>query len=100
MPLVRAELRATDIDLAQVDAAGPQGAPLGGVLQARAVVRGKGDSVHNLMADANGSIVAVIPHGDIRSAFAELTGIDLAGVGLLLTQDKGHAAIRCGGRPV
>ena len=65
-------------------------------MQARAVITGKGDSLHNLMAGADGSLAAVIPHGDIRSAFAELTGIDLAGVGLLLTHDHGRAPIRCG----
>jgi len=48
------------------------------------------------MAAANGSFVAVIPHGDIRSAFPELLGIDLKGVGLLLTGDDGRAPIRCG----
>jgi AsmA family protein len=48
------------------------------------------------MSDADGSLVAVIPHGDIRSAFAELTGIDLAGLGLFLTKSEARAPIRCG----
>jgi len=65
-------------------------------MQARVLISGQGDSLHALMAHADGSLAAVIPHGDIRSAFAELTGIDLAGVGLLLTHDQGRAAIRCG----
>jgi uncharacterized protein involved in outer membrane biogenesis len=52
--------------------------------------------VHSLMGNADGSFAAVVPHGDIRAAFAELTGIDLKGVGLLLAHDNGHAAIRCG----
>ena len=94
VPTVRMDVRATNIQLDQLKGAGP--APLGGVLQARAVIRGKGDSLHSLMADADGSLVAVVPHGDIRSAFAELTGIDMKGVGLLLARDNGHAAIRCG----
>ena len=97
IPRVRMDMRATDIDLAQLKGSGPaSAAPLTGVLQARAVIKGRGDSVHNLMADADGSFAAVIPHGDIRAAFAELTGIDLSGLGLLLTKDQQRAPIRCG----
>lgn len=97
VPRVRMDVRATDINLAQLKGAGPaSAAPLTGVLQARAVIKGRGDSVHNVMADADGSFAAVIPHGDIRSAFAELTGIDLSGLGLLLTKDQARAPIRCG----
>ncbi len=71
----------------QLKGAGPgSAAPLAGVMQARAVIEGRGIRVHNLMADADGSFAAVIPHGDIRAAFAELTGIDLSGLGLLLTK--------------
>ena len=97
MPQVRMDVRAIGIDLEQLKGSKPGAtAPVDGVMQARAVIDGKGDSVHRLMADANGSFVAVIPHGDIRAAFAELTGIDLKGVGLLVTGDNGHASIRCG----
>ncbi len=97
VPRVRMDVRATNVSLDQLKGSDPaSAAPVGGVLQARAVIRGKGDSVHKVMAGADGSFAAVIPHGDIRSALAELTGIDMAGVGLLLTQDKGRAPIRCG----
>ncbi|HTV78831.1 MAG TPA: AsmA family protein [Steroidobacteraceae bacterium] len=97
IPQVRMDVRAVNINLDQLKSAklGPN-APVDGVMQARAVIQGKGDSVHRLMADANGSFVVVIPHGDIRSAFPELLGIDLKGVGLLLTGDNAHAPIRCG----
>ena len=97
IPRVRMDLRATDIDLVQLKGSAPaSAAPLTGVLQARAVIKGRGDSVHTVMSDADGSFAAVIPHGDIRSALAELTGIDLSGLGLLLTKDQGRAPIRCG----
>ncbi len=97
LPRVRMDMRATNVNLEQLKGTGPASvAPVGGTLQARAVIQGRGDSVHNLMKDANGSFAAVIPHGDIRSAFAELTGIDLAGLGLLLAKDQGRAPIRCG----
>jgi hypothetical protein len=97
IPRVRMDLRASDVNLEQIKGSDPaSAAPLTGVLQARAVIRGRGDSVHNVMADADGSFAAVIPHGDIRSAFAELTGIDLSGLGLLLTKDQTRAPVRCG----
>ncbi|HEY1899927.1 MAG TPA: AsmA family protein [Steroidobacteraceae bacterium] len=97
VPKVRLDLRAINIRLDQFKGGGAAAAPLDGVLQARAVLQGNGDSVHALMSDANGSLVAIIPHGDIRSAFAELTGVDVAaGVGLVLTKDQQRAAIRCG----
>jgi hypothetical protein len=97
VPLVRMDIRATDISLEQLKGTGPaSAAPLTGILQARAVLKGRGDSVHKVMADADGSFAAVIPHGDIRSAFAELTGIDLSGLGLLLTKNEKLAPIRCG----
>jgi uncharacterized protein involved in outer membrane biogenesis len=97
IPRVRMDMHATDINLALLKGSGPaSAAPLTGVLQARAVIKGRGDSVHNVMTDADGSFAAVIPHGDIRSAFAELTGIDLSGLGLLLTKDQRRAPIRCG----
>jgi uncharacterized protein involved in outer membrane biogenesis len=39
----------------------------------------------------------VIPHGEIRAAFAELTGINvLSGLGLLLTKETDKTDIRCG----
>jgi len=53
--------------------------------------------VRSLMADANGTVTGVIPQGDIRAAFAELTGIDVAaGLGLLFKKPDDRAAIRCG----
>jgi AsmA family protein len=68
-----------------------------GVMQARAVVDGTGDSVHTVMSNANGRFTVVLPNGEIRSAFAELTGINVAkGLGLLLTKPEDKAEIRCG----
>ena len=97
IPQVHMDVRAIGINLEQLKSSKPgASAPADGVMQARAVIDGKGDSVHLLMAEANGSFVAVVPHGDIRSAFPELLGIDLKGIGLLITADHGRAPIRCG----
>ena len=97
-PRVHLDVRATDVELGQIKGKAPTAtAPLGGIFQARASIDGRGDSVRNLMADANGTVTAIIPHGDIRAAFAELTGVDVAeGVGLLLKKPDDRALIRCG----
>lgn len=98
LPQVRMELRAADIQLAQLKGKGSTAEPpVDGVLDARAVIEGRGDSVHNLMSDANGKFTIIVPQGDVRAAFAELTGVDVAeGIGLMLKKPTDKAAIRCG----
>lgn len=102
VPKVHIDVRVKDIQLDQLKGKGkgkaPDGpAPLGGVMEARAVIDGTGDSVHSVMSNANGMLTAVLPNGEVRSAFAELTGINVAkGVGLLLTNPNDRAEIRCG----
>ena len=97
-PKVRAEMRAQDIRLEALEGKTPNAArPLDGTLQARAVIEGSGDSVHQVMSDANGELTLIVPNGDIRSAFAELAGIDVAkGIGLMLVKPEDRAPIRCG----
>ena len=97
-PRTRLDVRAKDVQLDQFKGKAPDAKPpLGGVLQARAVIEGTGDSVHDFMADANGKVSAVVPHGQVNAAFAELTGINVAkGLGLLLTGNDERAEIRCG----
>jgi uncharacterized protein involved in outer membrane biogenesis len=97
-PKVLLDMQATDVQLEQIKGRAPNAtAPLGGIFEARAIIAGRGDSVHDLMASANGTVTGVIPHGDIRAAFAELTGVDVAkGVGLLFKKPDDRATIRCG----
>ena len=78
---------------------GPKGedVPIEGDLAARVKLSGRGDSVHKAAAASNGAVTVVIPHGHIRSAFAELLGVNLGkGLGLLLSKNKDAADIRCG----
>jgi hypothetical protein len=97
-PDTRVDVRMRNIQLDQLKGKAPDAQPpLGGILQARAVLEGHGDSVHDMMADADGRIIAILPHGEVRAAFAELTGINVArGIGLLLKGDEERADIRCG----
>ncbi len=98
VPKTRLDLRMKNIQLAQLKGKAPDAQPpLGGTLEARAVFEGRGDSVHDFLANANGAVTAILPHGEVRAAFAELTGINVSrGLGLLLTGDKQQAPIRCG----
>jgi uncharacterized protein involved in outer membrane biogenesis len=71
--------------------------PLTGAFAGRARLTGYGASVRDAAANANGQITFVTPAGEIREAFAELTGINVArGLGLLLTGDESRIGVRCG----
>jgi len=98
IPTVHIDVRIKDIQLEQLKGKKPDSsAPLAGVMQARAVIDGTGDSVHQVMSDADGRFTLILPEGQVTSAFAELTGIDVfKGLGLLLTKSDEKAPIRCG----
>ncbi|HEV7612494.1 MAG TPA: AsmA family protein [Steroidobacteraceae bacterium] len=94
-PAAEVDLRFTDLQLAQFGRkdAGPP--PFEGSLQARATVTGRGRSIHEVAASASGPVTAVLVHGAIRASLAELTGIDLRALGLMLTKNKQATGIRC-----
>jgi uncharacterized protein involved in outer membrane biogenesis len=98
VPVNEVDVRVADVQLEQFrrgDTAEP--APLAGVMQARARLEGPGASVHEFAANANGTVTAVIPSGEVREALAELTGINvLRGLGLLISDDQRRAEVRCG----
>src|SRR5665213_821690 len=95
VPDVTLDGRLSAVDLSQFHArnAAP---PLEGLLLGRLAVHGRGRSVHAVAASADGTLTTVVPHGQIRSAFAELTGINVArGLGLILAKNEQKADIRC-----
>jgi uncharacterized protein involved in outer membrane biogenesis len=71
-------------------------APLEGALRGRLQLGVKGRSMHELAASADGMIVAVLPQGSVRASLAELGGIDLRGLGLLLGRSNAMTPVRCG----
>jgi hypothetical protein len=74
----------------------PSTAALEGAFEARAVLRGVGDSVHKAASTANGTVTVVVPRGEIRQAFAELMGVNVAnGLGLLFSKDQRETGVRC-----
>jgi AsmA family protein len=96
VPQVDIDFRVPQVQLAQFKMKGG-GEPIDGTLIARAILHGRGKSLHEVGSTAQGTLSAVIPQGDIRSAFAELIGIDVVkGLGLVLSGNQDKADIRCG----
>ncbi len=94
VPVTDVDARLRDVRVDQFVAGSPP--PVGGLLEARALLHGSGDSVHKVASTASGTATFVIPNGSFRKAFAELTGIDLLnGLGLLLADDKSSTGVRC-----
>lgn len=71
-------------------------APLTGRALGRVRLEGRGDSIHRFAAASKGSMSLVVPQGQMRTAFAELLGINAsAGLLRLLRGDQSASAIRC-----
>jgi uncharacterized protein involved in outer membrane biogenesis len=97
VPMTHIDMRIDKVDLGQFKSASMTTPPIQGELLGRLEFHGSGSSIHKLAADADGTVSIVIPHGSIRSVFAELTGINvLKGLGLLITKETDETDIRCG----
>ena len=96
VPEVALDARLSDVKLSQFH--GKASSPaLEGTLIGRALLHGRGSSPHAVVATADGTVVAVVPRGEVRSAFAELTGVNVAnGLGLLLSKNEQQETLRCG----
>ena len=92
------DLRVSNISMQQFVPKDKKGGPppLEGMLDARAQLSATGNSVHKAAASSDGRVVAVIPGGVIRQAFAELLGVDASkGLFQLLSKDQHQTDIRC-----
>jgi hypothetical protein len=97
VPETEMDMRLSDVRLEQFKRKNGAALPLSGTLVARAQLKGSGRSVHDVASSADGAVTAVIPHGQVREAIVELTGINvLRGLGLMLSQSEQTADIRCG----
>jgi AsmA family protein len=95
-PRTDLDIRLTDARLESIFRVRDQ-QPLTGALTGRAQLTGYGRSVRDAAANANGQITLVSPAGEIREAFAELSGINVTrGLGLLLSEDRSKIDLRCG----
>jgi AsmA family protein len=96
IPKTSIDVSITDVKLEQFSKPGTTPA-LTGSMQARATLAGHGKSVHEVAGNANGSVTVVVPHGEVRQAFAELTGINVdRGVGLIIFNEHQTSTVRCG----
>jgi hypothetical protein len=96
VPAADVDVKFSDLQLALLDHKAKGPAPMDGLMRARITVTGQGRSMHQIAATANGTVTAVVPHGTVRDSFAELTGIDLGGLGLLMTKNMRETGVRCG----
>jgi len=70
--------------------------PISGTAEARAVLTGRGNSVHQVAASVSGTATAVIPSGHFRKSLAEWLGIDvLNALSLTFTGDSSDTGLRC-----
>jgi AsmA family protein len=95
-PATDVDIKINGLQLAELNHKGSGPPPFEGLMRARIAVSGHGTSLHQVAASANGTVTAVWPHGTIRESFAEVTGINLHELGLLLTKSTVETAIRCG----
>lgn len=95
VPTAKVELTATNVRIGQLAKKDPTQPPLDGPLQAHLKLSGRGRSIHEIAADANGTITGSLAQGTMRASLAELTGIDLRGLGLMLTKNKEDTPVRC-----
>jgi AsmA family protein len=96
VPAAQVDLRITGLQLGNLHRKAGRQPPFEGLMHARVTVTGEGSSLHQVAATANGTVTAVLPHGTIRAALAELSGIDLKGLGIEMTKKTEETPVRCG----
>jgi hypothetical protein len=96
IPAARLEVRIVNLQLGQYarEKAGPPA--IDGPLELQMNLSGPGKSMHDVAAHVDGTITARLRGGMMRDSLAELTGIDLRGLGLLLTKNQKEVPVRCG----
>jgi hypothetical protein len=95
VPTADVELKIADLQLGRMARKDPAHPSIEGPMQVSLKLVGKGSSAHEVAASANGTVKAQVAHGAIRESLAELTGIDLRGLGLLLAKDKQDIPVNC-----
>jgi uncharacterized protein involved in outer membrane biogenesis len=90
------DLGAIDLQVGQLARTAEGVAALEGPLDLRAALAGRGNSLHQVAASVNGTITASLSHGTVRDSLAELTGINLRGLGLLIAKNEKQVGVRCG----
>jgi AsmA family protein len=95
IPIATLTLDATNVRLGVLAKKDPEQPPLDGPLRAHIELTGRGRSVHEIAADANGTVTALLPQGTMRASLAEITGADLRALRLMLAKSKADTPVRC-----
>jgi AsmA family protein len=96
IPAVDLDVRISGLQLGQYARKGSGPPAIEGPLGLQVLLTGQGRSLHEVAASADGAIKATLRSGAARDSLAELTGIDLRGLGLLLAKNKKEIPIHCG----
>ena len=96
IPAIDLDVRIAGLQLGQFARKGTGPPAIEGSLGLRVSLTGHGKSLHEFAAGADGTVKATLPSGTVRDSLAELTGIDVRGLGLLLTENKKEVPVRCG----
>src|ERR1019366_8349957 len=65
VPTADLNLKIVDLQLGQIDRKDSGQPPMEGLLQAQITITGRGRSIHQVAASANGTVTLVLPHGTI-----------------------------------
>ncbi len=96
VPDANVELAIKDLQLGQLPSKDPSAPLFEGPLQAQVLFTGAGRSLHQVAASAHGTVRVQLPRGAMRASLAESAGgIDLRGLGLVLTHDQRQVQVRC-----
>ena len=95
VPVSVLDLKIADLELGQLPYKGSGAPPLEGPLQVSVAVTGRGKSLHQAAASANGTLTAQLAHGIMRDSLAELAGVDLRAARLIFEKSRKEVAIRC-----
>jgi hypothetical protein len=95
VPKASVDIDISDLQLAEIGRKESSAPAATGLLRVRVAVAGVGKSVHQVAASANGTVAAVVRQGTVRDSLAEMTGVDLRGLGLIATKDRKAIPLRC-----
>jgi hypothetical protein len=95
-PAVDIDLEITGLQVGKLFHDAAAGPPMQGLLRVRVAVKGRGSSLHQVAASADGAVTAVLSQGSLRASLAELAGSELRGLGLLLNKSTQETAVHCG----
>jgi uncharacterized protein involved in outer membrane biogenesis len=95
-PLNTVRLVFKQLQMSQLDHPDKGGPRYDALVDAQVDIKGRGSSLHQIGASANGRISARLLRGTLRRSLVELSGMDLRGWGLTLAGSQQQTEIRCG----